>query len=90
MRDEAVASSRHVRDVSHAVLAIAEGLAQAADRHPEAAVAHHHVGPRSKHQLAPSNDLTRGLYQCDEDIERSTTDLDRLPTSQQYPLRRDR
>jgi hypothetical protein len=55
---------------------------QDADRRSQAAVAYHHVGPRSKHQVAPSNDLTGGLYKCDEDIERSTTNVHRLPASQ--------
>src|ERR1019366_1041622 len=82
-RDETIASSRRVRDVSHAVMAIAQHLAQARDSHSEAAVAHHQVRPGSNHQLALSNDLARGFCKCDEDIERSTADVDRLTASQQ-------
>ena len=89
MRDETIASSRHVRDVSHAILAIAQRFAKARDRHPETAVAHHHVRPGSNHQLALSNDFTGGFDKCDEDIERSTADVDSLPAFQQYALRRD-
>jgi hypothetical protein len=68
MRDKAVTSSRDGRDVSYAVLAIAERFAQGANRNPKAAVTHHDTGPRSTHQLALSNDLTCGLDKCDQDI----------------------
>ncbi len=68
MRDKTVTSSRDGRDVSLAVLVIAERFAQAANRNPKAAVAYHDIGPGSTHQLTLSNDLTCGFDKCDQDI----------------------
>src|ERR1700722_19830413 len=89
MPNETIASSRHVRDISDATRAIAQRLAQARDSYSEAAAAHHHVRPCSSHQLALTNDFTGGFDKCDEDIERSTADVDSLFAFQQYALRRD-
>ncbi len=68
MGDKTVTSSRDGHDVSHAVRVIAERFAQAANRHPKAAVTHHDIGPGSTHQLTLSNDLTCGFDKCDQDI----------------------
>jgi hypothetical protein len=78
-RDETIASSRHVRDVS-AVLA--QRLAQARDRHSEAAIADDNTRPGSRHQLTLTDDLASRVRKRDENIERTTADVDGLCVSQ--------
>ena len=76
-RDETITPPRYVRDVSAAVLAIAQHLPQIRDRYPETALAYYDVGPCSGYQSArcPTTSPATSASAM-ENIERPAADVD--------------
>ena len=69
--DEAVAPPGQGGDVSRAVDAVAERLAQAGDVEPQAALVHGDVGPDPGDEVLLGDGLVRARHQRDERVERT-------------------
>ena len=80
-RDEAIAPPGNGRDVTRAIFAIAQRLAEARHVKPQAAFFHDDVGPNPRHQILLADDFIRPGYQDDQNIEST-----RSPTPRGRPL----
>ena len=56
---------------------------------PQGAVIDDRIGPGVGDQLILGDCLAGVLDQCDQNVERTTTEAQRLPVVEQYSLRRD-
>jgi hypothetical protein len=74
-RHEAVAPPGQRRDVTCAVLSVAERLAQAGDGKAQAALLHGHIGPYPRQQVGLADDLVGAGHQRNEDVERAGAEL---------------
>ena len=75
-RDEAIAPPGKGRDVSRAILSIAQRLAEAGHVKPQAAFFDDDVGPDPRHQILLADDFVRRGDQDDQNVERARAQLD--------------
>ena len=87
--DKDVASTGVVCDKAPARSAIPERLTQRCDMDPQGAVVDDRIGPGARDQLFLGDRLAGVLDQCDQNVERTTTEAQRLPIVEQRSLRRD-
>jgi hypothetical protein len=87
-RDKSVAPAGVVGDVAPARAAIAERLAQRCDMDPQGAVIDDRVGPGVSDQLFLGYRFAGALDQCDQNVERTTTEAHSLSVVEQNSLRR--
>ena len=88
-RDEAIAPSRKSRDVSRAILSIAQRLAQARHVKPQAAFFNGDVGPDPRHQILLADDFIRRGCQSNQNVQRARAQFDGDALLCEEPFARD-
>jgi hypothetical protein len=76
-RDEAVAAPCDGRDVTRAVHAISQGLAEIADVNAKRTLDNNDIGPDTRDELCLADDLAGLPHERDQDIERASTEIHR-------------
>jgi hypothetical protein len=87
--DKGVTSAGVVRDIAPAGAVIAERLAQRRNMDPQGTVIDDSIGPGVGDQLFLGDRFAGVLDQCDQNVERTTTEAQRLPVVKQHSLRSD-
>src|SRR5262249_51847324 len=88
-RNKGITSAGVVGDVALAGLAIAKGLAKRRYVDPQRAVINDRVGPGVSDQPLLGDRFASVLDQCDQNIERTTTEAHWPAIVEQHTLRRD-
>ncbi len=86
-RDEPITPSRNINQVAIPVAAIAEHPPHGSDMNRKVGRLDEHFRPHPRHQLLLADQLAPALDQCNQDIERTATETQRLFGFKQQPLR---
>ena len=85
-RDKAIASAGDSHDVTSVRASIAQRLPQAGDMDAEISLLHRHIRPNARDQLPLGDDFSGPLNQCDQRVERATTELECLVPFLELPF----
>ena len=81
-----MAATWDIDQIAISVEAIAQGPAKRSDVHRNIARLDEQIWPHASHEFLPGYEFTVALDQCDEDLESTAADVQRLFAFKQQPL----